>query len=46
MKNIIQEEDSLTVKGNAKGSVLTAFAIICLIVLPYMYTTLLEELWY
>ncbi|MEY8457550.1 hypothetical protein [Lactococcus ileimucosae] len=37
MKNIIQEEDSLSVKGDAKGSVLTAFAIICLISLPYMY---------
>ncbi len=37
MKNIIQEEDSLSVKGDAKGSVLTAFTIICLISLSYMY---------
>lgn len=38
MKNIIQDEERLILKGNVKGSILTAFALISFIVLPYMYT--------
>ena len=38
MKNIVQNDGQLVVKGNAGGSIFTAFAIICFIVIPYLWT--------